>query len=501
MLMASGRLIGGARTRIVGTVLATAGDRLALEHFRWIGADDRVPFEMENLALIEVDAEGRIVTVIAFDPDDRRAAGAEMLERYARSDEARCIPAGLFEGIRAMNTRDLDRLRAALPDDFVVHDHRRTGLGRLESADDYVASVAALLEQTSERTFELLYIVAAERHGLLAMVHAVGTLADGGEFEQVAAWLALFQDDRVVGIEMFEPEHLDVARARFAELRPDPTRIPPNAAWCARERYHGHVMARDWEGVGALASGDFTYEDRRRHALVTGDVEVLIRSAQEIMSWPRLGTSNARLGTAGDRIVIEREVLTGGPDTGAFEIECIRLVEVAADGRLVAWINFDPEDRSAAFAEARERFVAGEAAAIGGQAPIAALSRAFTRHDWETVRGCLAPDAVVCDRRALSVIGTVDRDRFVEFTRTFDELAPDVGGETLRIVTWNHRGRVDVVRQFGTILDGGAFEHVIVRVFVTDGARIQRYELFDVGDTDRAVARFAELCRADGGSP
>jgi hypothetical protein len=27
---------------------------------------------------------------------------------------------------------------------------------------------------------------------------------------------------------------------------------------------------------------------------------------------------------------------------------------------------------------------------------------------------------------------------------------------------------------------------------------IQRHEFFDVADTDRALARFAELCRADG---
>ena len=35
---------------------------------------------------------------------------------------------------------------------------------------------------------------------------------------------------------------------------------------------------------------------------------------------------------------------------------------------------------------------------------------------------------------------------------------------------------------------------------ISDGPHIH-YELFDVGDTDRAVARFAELCRTNGGSP
>ena len=118
------------------TALATAGDRLALEHVRWTGGKNRVPFESENLSLTEVDAEGRIVAVISFDPDDRRGATVELLDRYARSDAAQCIPAAIFEALRAVNAHDLDRLRVALSDDFVLNDHRRTGLGRLDSAED-----------------------------------------------------------------------------------------------------------------------------------------------------------------------------------------------------------------------------------------------------------------------------------------------------------------------------------------------------------------------------
>jgi hypothetical protein len=177
-------------------------------------------------------------------------------------------------------------------------------------------------------------------------------------------------------------------------------------------------------------------------------------------------------------------------------MEHLRLVEVAADGRFVAWINFDVEDRSAAFAEALERFVAGEGATIGGQATIVAIARARARRDWKTFRGCLADDALVCDRRAVSVLGDLDRDTWVESVRALADLAPDMNGETLRIVTWNHRGCVTVFRQFGTIPEGGPFEHVIAIVYVTDGPHIQRLELFDVGDTDRAVSRFEELCAA-----
>ena len=63
-----------ARLRASRTLLATTGDRLALEHVRWTGTTaDGVAFEIENLSLMEVDAEGRIVAIISFDPDDRRA--------------------------------------------------------------------------------------------------------------------------------------------------------------------------------------------------------------------------------------------------------------------------------------------------------------------------------------------------------------------------------------------------------------------------------------------
>ena len=137
-----------------------------------------------------------------------------------------------------------------------------------------------------------------------------------------------------------------------------------------------------------------------------------------------------RIGTVGERIALERVVWTGEPDTGAFEIEFIRLIAIDADGRLAAWINFDLDDRGAAFDEAHARFVAGEAASTGGQAPIVALGRAFTRHDWEAFRASLPDDAVIRDRRALGIFGTLDPDRWVESVRTLADLVPDVDLES-----------------------------------------------------------------------
>ena len=49
------------------------------------------------------------------------------------------------------------------------------------------------------------------------------------------------------------------------------------------------------------------------------------------------------------------------------------------------------------------------------------------------------------------------------------------------------------MRVFGTSGDGAEFENVLIGVVSTDGQRVRRFEFFDVGDVDRALARFADL--------
>jgi ketosteroid isomerase-like protein len=480
-----------------------AGERLALERVSCTAGSGEGPFEIEHLWLTDVDDGGRITFAAAFDVDDWRAAEREALSRVIAGDPvAAASVRPVVELIEAFNDRDVARLRATFSDDVVFEDHRRTGVGRIEGASGFVENATILRDLAPDIQFDAVHMLACDRHGFVGAGRLFGTLADGGgAFEVLTISVFSVEGGRITRYEVFEPEDADAALARFAELRPDPLRIPPNAAWRTRERAWDLVRARDWDGCRSLARADFTYEDRQKHALVTGDVETWIKSAQEATSWPGWRISNALVGTAGDRIMVERWAWTGEPDTGVFEMEHLRLIEVAADGGLVAWINFDVADRSAALAEAHVRFVAGEAAAIGGQAPFVALGRAFARHDWEAFRGCLAPDAVVCDRRAPAVLGTIDRDQWVASLRALAELAPDVAVERVRIVTWNRLGRVDVARQLGTMRDGGPFETVLARVLVTDGTHVQRLEIFDVADTEAAVARFAELCRGDGAAP
>ena len=73
------------------------------------------------------------------------------------------------------------------------------------------------------------------------------------------------------------------------------------------------------------------------------------------------------------------------------------------------------------------------------------------------------------------------------------ELAPDVRVEVLRILAWSRLGAVMMTRSFGTH-DGGAFENPALVLALTGGPLVERYELFDLGDTERTLARLDELC-------
>jgi len=491
LMLANLRYIGaGARTTT--TLLATAGARLALQRYRFGALNGAAPFEVETLQVAEVDADGRVCAAVVFDPDDRRAASRELFERYARSDEARPMPAAAFEALRAMNDHDLDRLRALLPRDFFFDDHRRTGVGRIEGSEAFVPTVAALFEQAPDLTFETLYTIATEQHGALEMVRMFGRLAaGGGEFETCYARLGLYQGARLVGMELFEPDDLDRARARLTELRPDSLRIPPNAATRASDRVGALLREGNWPALRALTAPDFRFDDRRKLALVSGDVELYIQNLQVVHAYPGLATRREILCTAGDRISLSRLSYTGDPEGSRFEGEFLLLVEVDAAGRLRAATHFDPDDRTAAFIEAHRRFASGEAG-VAGRDPVTELGVAFTRHAWEDLRSCLAEDVEICDHRRLG-FEPFDRERWLESLAVFAELAPDVRSEPFRILAWNRRGRASLTRVLGTTRDGAEFENLLVSVFLAPGDRILRFEMFEIADVERALARFEEL--------
>jgi hypothetical protein len=361
MFLANNRwLIGQGLHVVERTLLAIAGDRLALEYQRWSGAGETPEAEVDLLAVTEIDTEGRASSIVIFDPDDRRAASAEMRERFLRGP-------GRIEVARALHDHDLARLRAALPDDFWFHDRRRTGAGRLDGADAYVHSVAALFEQAPDLTGETLYHIAVERHGSLSVGRTFGTLADGGTVESVFLRLSIHRNDEYAGIELYELDDLPQARARFEALRPAPVqqatlpapvRAEPNAVTRAMRRFEACAAARDWQALTDLHAPDFVYEDRRALVRDTGSREKLVASVRLVVGAGGR-ESHTVLATAGNRLALihQRFSVVRG-DVVVSELEALQLLETDAGERFVASVAFDPADRAAADAEMRARFEA-----------------------------------------------------------------------------------------------------------------------------------------------
>src|SRR5262249_46901473 len=138
--------------------------------------------------------------------------------------------------------------------------------------------------------------------------------------------VSIVADGRITRLEIFEPEHVDAALARFAELRPDPLRIPPNAATRAGDRVQEAGRARDWDALRALCAPALEYDDRRRGLRSAGDREMYLASMQHIFSGRgRARAARTVLATSGDRLALEHVLWTGPENASTFEIETLSL--------------------------------------------------------------------------------------------------------------------------------------------------------------------------------
>ena len=471
-------------------LVGTAGDRVDVERVLWAGSFDGGAFEIEHLLVTEVDEAGRIVAVVTFDVDDWRAANAYAGSRWLAADPvAAAVMGPIIEFGAGLNDHDLTRVRRALADDVVVHDHRRTGMGLIEGVDAYTDSVVVLWSLAPDLQTTGVQL-ALEPHGGVSAARHFGTLAEGGAYESVLVGLFVVEGRRITRLEIFEIDDLDAAFARLAELRPDPLRIPPNAATRARDRGHEAIAAHDLDALRALVSEDFRFEDRRKQALVGGGVEPYVES---IRFWHTEGARfvSHLIATAGDRLALDRTVVTRGHAEGGFEIEQLILNEVDADGRLQAVIRFDPDDRRAASTELLDRF------ARGSEAPwarvVSAAIRAINDHDLDRLRPTLHDDFTFHDHRRTGVGRLDGPDAYIVSLRPLFEGAPDFFVDDLYYLAAEKHGSLAIGRTSGTLVEGGEFESIFVRLVLFRYDQIVGIEQFELEDLDVARARFDEL--------
>ncbi len=488
------RVAIGARPQMVA--IENAGDRVAIARTLWSGGPEGGRFEIEYLAVVELDASGLLSAFIFIDADDVRKARREAWARWAAIEPNTApVTTALGEMVDLFN--EGRALGAPFADDLVVDDHRRTGTGRLDGLAAYAESIAALRDLAPDSKIEAGWRwLAVEPYGAITVMRRTGTLREGGDYDAEHLVLLTIARGRVTRLELFELEDADAALARFAELRPDPSRIPPNAATRANDRGVAAIAAGDREALRALASADFGFEDRGKRALVVGDVEVWLDSALF------LGTEHAArlepelLATNGDRIAVYRDVWSGASGGAGFELEKIRVFEVDDEGQLRALLNFDAEDRPEAFAEAIAHFASGEAAGCVAVRVLSEFLRAINARDWEALRETYTADFALTDRRPLG-LGALDRDAWIASLQASVELSVGLAFEVVHVLAWNEHGVVVKLRRHGSMPDGGGpFENFPIGVALNRGNRISRYELFEDSEAERALARFEELCAA-----
>ena len=469
-----------------------AGERLALERVSCTTASGEGLFESEHLWLTEVDDGGRITSAAAFDVDDWRAAEREGMARMIAGDPVAAASLGpVLEFIEAFNERDPARHRAVLADDVVFEDHRRTGAGRIEGASSFVENTPILWGLAPDIQFDAVHMLACDRHGFVGAGRNFGTLADGGgAFEVLTINVFSVERGRITRYEVFEPEDVDAALARFAELRPDPLRIPPNSATRAVDRHQRALETHDWGALDALCAPTLEYDDRRRGVLTTGDRDMFIASSRLIGA---AGTRTERtlLATAGDRLALEHFGWRGSDDGVVFEMDNLSLTEVDAEGRIVAVIGFDPDDRRAASAELVDRYARSETSR-GAPAALFELRRAMIAHDLERCRAALPDDFAYHDHRRTGP-GRIEGAAFIAWVGSLFEQSPDAIFESMYEVATGPHAVLHVDHVVGTLAEGGAFEQVFVMLAWFRGDRLAGAEVFELEDLDRARARFEAL--------
>ncbi len=488
-------------------VLATRGNRLALWRVSIDVADGDVgPSHVEHLNLHEVNAAGdRLVSGARFDAGDLDAAYAELDARYAADPD---VPhARVAIGVvRAIARRDWEGLAGLCSPTFVQHDHRRLAvLGTTRGGEAWTQNFRALVELAPDSTYRAEHVRSAP--GGAVVVGGFQGTRDGGSFE--IPNLVVMEVDgsgALARTDVYEPDQLDQALARFDALLAAAPTVPPfaNAASRSIERNARCWVTRDWEGVLTILSPALRFDDRRRMMRLAIGYADFVAQFRMLFDQPASRWHETLVATRGERLCLTRasfeaEVAGGGAPL-AFD-EHLSLTEVDDDGRWIACTTFDLDDLDAASGELDARFEAGEGAAYPAHAVIMrAFVAAVASRDWDPVVALCAPTFVEYDHRGLAVLGTTRGGAaWAQNFRTLTELAPDT---VYRVDHFRSaaRGFCSAGTWHGT-RDGGRYEIALIAVIELDaGGRMVRADIYDEAQSPQALARFAELA-ADTAAP
>ncbi len=365
--------------------------------------------------------------------------------------------------------------------DCVNIDHRReTAFG----PDDLTAYQNAGLELDQGINIYVEEVHQLNGRGAVITYAAHETSQQGFDAEWRGVAVFLVDGDRISRCEVFDEADLDAAVARFDELQPRARQLENTASRVAG-RVWACFVAHDWEAVAELFADDISTDDRRR---VVNSGVLRGRDAQiaNMRALTELATdmTSTVIATRGERLALNRICSSSAED---FSAEWLSIIEIGADNRAVAGVQFDADDLDAAFEELDARYLAGEAAAYahvwsvitGGQAAYNRQELPPTTEGWVNV-----------DHRRGRAFAPGD---MMPYLRATYDVAPNVKGHIEAVHRLSNLGAVITEIVTGTSQEGFAFEWRESALFAFEGDMVCRFELFDEADLDAALARFDEL--------
>ncbi len=196
------------------TVIATRGNRLALSRVRLSGRDQRPEaFHTEALSIAEIDADGRLVAHVAFDPDDFDTAFAELDARYLAGEAAAHSQTwSVFAKAYAGFSRK--ELPPTTPD-WVNIDRRPLVTIEAGSLKEYLR---ATMDATSRFNMQIAAVHRLSDLGAVVTHTTHATSHEGLDAEWQDINLMTVDGDLINRCEIFDEADIDAALARFDEL-------------------------------------------------------------------------------------------------------------------------------------------------------------------------------------------------------------------------------------------------------------------------------------------
>ncbi len=329
---------------------------------------------------------------------------------------------------------------------------------------------------------------------MLTVVRRRGTRADGGAYESEYLQIFVRSGRHLTRFEIFELDDLDAALARFEELRPDPLRIPGNAASRAQDRWSEVCARRDWDALRALYADDVMLDDRRPLTRnTTSGLDTLVANARYLWETSGGRVQSTRLAVAGDRLALELHRWCARAGVPEFEVDRLELTEVDEQGRFRRITLFDAADRAAASTEMAERSFRLEPKdeSVGAMETM----RAWNAHDPARLLEVLPPEFYIDDRRRTGVGVIRGAKAWVDSLVAIWDLSADIHVESLFTIAEGPSALLFVCRWAGRYAEGSEFAAVYLAIALRRDGLLAGLELFEPEDAEIAHARFECLAR------